>query len=191
MKKYLSNKFDREFIIETILLLKMCSNSMVRFNPKEGYFNQGFRGLGKKKEFFTDKMKSMCIEEINNLSKVLNNCKWEFFNKDFLEYKDVKHSDLKNLLIIDPPYMLRHDMYDTDWTIEHDKKLFELLKNTKNDFIYFNYLERDGEVNQIMLDFINENKLKYIEINNKTLSGQGRSKNIRNVKEVIITNVQV
>lgn len=51
-EKYLNDKFDRDFIMETILLLKMCSNSMVRFNPKHGYFNQGFRGLGKKSEFF-------------------------------------------------------------------------------------------------------------------------------------------
>ena len=48
----------------------MCSNSMVRFNPKEGYFNQGFRGLGKKKEFFTQKMKEMCISQINYLSNI-------------------------------------------------------------------------------------------------------------------------
>lgn len=188
-EKYLSNKFDRGFIIETILLLKMCSNSMVRFNPKKGYFNQGFRGLGKKKEFFTDKMKNMCIEEINNLSKLLSGCEWEFHNKDFLDYQDIKYMNGKDLLIIDPPYLLRHDMYDTDWTIEHDNKLFELLKNTKNDFIYFNYLERDGVINKPMLDFINENNLKYIEINNKTLAGQGRSENIKSVKEVIVTNV--
>lgn len=188
-EKYLSNKFDRDFIIETILLLKMCSNSMVRFNPKEGYFNQGFRGLGKKKEFFTEKMKNMCIEEINNLSKLLTGHEWEFNNKDFLEYQDIEYINIKDLLIIDPPYLLRHDMYDTDWTIEHDNKLFELLKNTKNDFIYFNYLERDGVINKPMLDFINENNLKYIEINNKTLAGQGRSENIKSVKEVIVTNV--
>ena len=188
-KKYLTDKFDKEFIIETILLLKMCSNSMVRFNPKEGYFNQGFRGLGKKKEFFTDKMKNMCIQEINNLSKLLTGYEWEFYNKDFLEYQDIQYANSKDLLIIDPPYLLRHDMYDTDWTIEHDNKIFELLRNTKNDFIYFNYLERDGVINKPMLDFINENKLKYIEINNKTLAGQGRSENIKSVKEVIVTNV--
>ncbi|MEE0615972.1 MAG: DNA adenine methylase, partial [Intestinibacter bartlettii] len=57
-KKYKNNRFDDAFIYETALLLKMCSNSMVRFNSK-GEFNQGFRGLGKKTEFFTDTMKKI------------------------------------------------------------------------------------------------------------------------------------
>ena len=191
-EKYLSNNFDRIFILETILLLKMCSNSMVRFNPKEGYFNQGFRGLGKKKEFFTDKMKDMCLNELNELSKKLQEGEYNFTNKDFLEYINNYNCDKKekNLLVIDPPYILRKDMYDTDWTEEHDKKLFELLNNTKDDFIYFNYLERDGVINEQLKDFINKNNLKYIEINNKTLAGQGRSENIKTVSEVIVTNIK-
>ena len=81
-------------------------------------------------------------------------------------------------------------MYDTDWTEAHDEKLFELLNNTKDDFIYFNYLERDGIVNEQLKDFINKNNLKYIEINNKTLAGQGRSKNVKTVSEVIVTNIK-
>ena len=191
-EKYLSNNFDRIFIMETILLLKMCSNSMVRFNPKEGYFNQGFRGLGKKREFFTDKIKDMCVNELNELSKKLQEGEYNFTNKDFLEYINNYNYDKKekDLLVIDPPYILRKDMYDTDWTEAHDEKLFELLNNTKDDFIYFNYLERDGIVNEQLKDFINKNNLKYIEINNKTLAGQGRSKNVKTVSEVIVTNIK-
>ncbi|MGL5328401.1 MAG: DNA adenine methylase [Peptostreptococcaceae bacterium] len=186
-KKYLSDSFDKDFIMETILLLKMCSNSMVRFNPKEGYFNQGFRGLGKKKEFFTDTMKNLCLKEINELSDKLHIGNYNFTNKDFIEYENYNNGN--NLLIIDPPYILRKDMYDTDWKKQHDDKLFDLLKNTKNDFVYFNYLERDGIVNKDLVNFIKANNLKTIEINGKTLSGQGRSENIREVKEVIVTNV--
>ena len=40
---------DKDFIYETVILLKMCSNSMVRFNATKGYFNQGFRGISKGK----------------------------------------------------------------------------------------------------------------------------------------------
>lgn len=186
-EKYLSDKFDRDFILETILLLKMCSNSMVRFNPKEGYFNQGFRGLGKKTEFFTSTMKKLVLEELNGLSGNVT-MEYEFYNKDFLEYEDICHEN-KSLLILDPPYILRKDMYDTDWTERHDERLHNLLSTTTNDFIYFNYLERDGVVNQELLNFIEQNNLKYIEINNKTLSGQGRSENIKPVKEILVTNI--
>ena len=156
-EKYLNDKMDEDFIIETVLLLKMCSNSMVRFNQKEGYFNQGFRGLGKKDEFFTESMKRLCVDSVNSLTEILNKKEFDFTSEDFLNFKD---SDDNNLIM-----------------------------NTKNDFIYFNYLERDGIVNQELVDIIKKRGLTAIEINNKTNAGQGRSKNTIDVKEVLITNI--
>lgn len=187
-KKYLSDIFDKQFIIETALLLKMCSNSMVRFNPTEGYFNQGFRGLGNKKEFFTDTMKNIIINGLNELSQHLQSKNIIFTNKDFLNYKDKNNN---RLLVLDPPYILRKDMYDTDFTEKHDKQLLELISNTNNDFIYFNYLYRDGVLNEELNNLINHKKFKVININNKTLAGQGRSENIKEVQEVIVTNVSM
>lgn len=185
-EKYKKNIFDKEFILETVLLLKMCSNSMVRFN-NSGLFNQGFRGLGTKKEFFTENMKTLCVNELNKLSVKLKNSNFTFLNLDF---KDMKLNEGSNLLILDPPYSLWSDMYTVDWKKEHDEKLFEFMRNSNNDFIYFNYLERDGVVNEELLEFINENNLTVIEINNKTSSGQGRIGEVRSVKEVLITNVK-
>lgn len=185
-EKYLNDKMDKDFIIETVLLLKMCSNSMVRFNQKEGYFNQGFRGLGKKDEFFTESMKCLCVDSVNSLTEILNKKEFDFTSEDFLKFKD---SDDNNLIILDPPYILRSDMYTVDWNKEHEDKLNKLIMNTKNDFIYFNYLERDGIVNQELVDIIKKRGLTAIEINNKTNAGQGRSKNTIDVKEVLITNI--
>ena len=79
-------------------------------------------------------------------------------------------------------------MYTVDWNKERENKLNELIMKTKNDFIYFNYLERDGIVNQELVDIIKKRGLTVIEINNKTNAGQGRSKNTIEVKEVLITN---
>lgn len=185
-KKYLTDNFDKEFIIETMLLLKMCSNSMVRFNPKEGYFNQGFRGLGNKKEFFTNTMKDIIIDGLNQLVVHIRNKNFIFTNYDFLEYKDDNND---RLLLLDPPYILRKDMYDTDFTEKHDEQLLELISNTKNNFIYFNYLYRDGVINEKLSNVIEHKNFKLIDINNKTLAGQGRSENIKEVQEVIVTNV--
>lgn len=185
-EKYLNDKMDKDFIIETVLLLKMCSNSMVRFNQKEGYFNQGFRGLGKKDEFFTESMKRLCVDSVNSLTEILNKKEFDFTSEDFLNFKD---SDDNNLIILDPPYILRSDMYTVDWNKERENKLNELIMKTKNDFIYFNYLERDGIVNQELVDIIKKRGLTAIEINNKTNAGQGRSKNTIEVKEVLITNI--
>lgn len=185
-EKYLNDKMDKDFIIETVLLLKMCSNSMVRFNQKEGYFNQGFRGLGKKDEFFTESMKRLCVDSVNSLTEILNKKEFDFTSEDFLNFKD---SDDNNLIILDPPYILRSDMYTVDWNKERENKLNELIMKTKNDFIYFNYLERDGIVNQELVDIIKKRGLTVIEINNKTNAGQGRSKNTIEVREVLITNI--
>ena len=185
-EKYLNDKMDKDFIIETVLLLKMCSNSMVRFNQKEGYFNQGFRGLGKKDEFFAESMKRLCVDSVNSLTEILNKKEFDFTSEDFLNFKD---SIDNNLIILDPPYILRSDMYTVDWNKEHEDKLNKLIMNTKNDFIYFNYLERDGIVNQELVDIIKKRGLTVVEINNKTNAGQGRSKNTIDVKEVLITNV--
>lgn len=186
-KKYLNDTFDKEFIIETMLLLKMCSNSMVRFNPTEGYFNQGFRGLGNKKEFFTDRMKNIIVDGLNNLSAHLKNKKYIFTNYDSLQYKDEGNN---RLLILDPPYILRKDMYDTDFTDKHDLYLLNLIKNTRNDFIYFNYLYRDGVLNKDLDDLIKLKNFTVIDINDKTLAGQGRSENIKEVQEILVTNIK-
>lgn len=187
--KYLNNIFDRDFVIETILLLKMCSNSMVRFNPKEGYFNQGFRGLGKKEEFFTEGAKNKCVKEINELIIHMKNskAKYEFTNCNFANM--IVNSKKGDLLVLDPPYILEKEMYDTTWTKECDDKLFDMMENTDSDFIYFNYLERDGVVNDRLQDFIHKNNLRVININSKTQSGQGRS-GVVDIKEVIVTNIR-
>jgi hypothetical protein len=187
-KKYLSENFNRVFIIETILLLKMCSNSMVRFNPKEGYFNQGFRGLGDKSEFFRDDMKKIVVENVNELISHLRTRNYRFTHDLITEYKDAPN---KRLIIIDPPYILRPDMYDNDFTKETDKWILSLLKNTENKFIYFNYLQRGDQKNLSLLEFLDSYPctLTMLEINKKTMAGQQRSKNIIDVEEVVVTNV--
>lgn len=183
--KYKRNQFDREFIYETALLLKMCSNSMVRFN-KKGEFNQGFRGLGNKKEFFTESMKELIIKGLNDLDSNLYNREYRFTNEDA---KDINYSS-NDLLVIDPPYILRKDMYSQDFTIEHDDYLLNIINENKVDFIYFNYIERDEFAHTKLYDVLNYNTdLRIIELSNKTKSGQG-AKAVKTVKEVMITNIK-
>ena len=184
--KYVNCICDKEFIYETVLLLKMCSNSMVRFNSK-GEFNTGFRGLEKSQiEFFNENKKNDIIIQLNALNDVINTRNFSFVTRDF---KDILEQIAENdLLVLDPPYILRTDMYNMRFTKEDDDYLLNFLSNTKNDFIYFNYLERDGEINVKIEKLLENTSLKVECINDKTLSGQGR-KGTKNVKEVIITNI--
>ena len=183
--KYTRNQFDREFIYETALLLKMCSNSMVRFN-KKGEFNQGFRGLGKKEEFFTSTMMKLIVDGLNELDEVVYDEKYKFLNYDMVDIKYNKN----DLLILDPPYILRQDMYGQDFSIEHDDYLLNIIQNKDVDFIYFNYIERDNFAHNKLYDILNYNlDLRVIEISDKTKSGQGAN-GIKSVKEIIITNIK-
>lgn len=181
--KYKRNQFDRDFIYETALLLKMCSNSMVRFN-KKGEFNQGFRGLGNKEQFFAESMKELIVNGLNELDRHVFNREYRFTNKDAKNI-EFKHGDL---LIIDPPYILRQDMYSQDFTTEHDDYLLEILKGDI-DFIYFNYIERDSFSHDKLYNILKENQnLRVIELSNKTKSGQGAT-SVKDIKEVMITNI--
>ena len=182
--KYKRNQFDREFIYETALLLKMCSNSMVRFN-KKGEFNQGVRGLGKKDEFFTDSMIKLIIDGPNQLDEELSCKEYKFINSDMVNIEYTEN----DLLILDPPYILRQDMYSQDFTLKHDDHLLDILNNKKVDFIYFNYIERDNFAHSKLYDILNYNPdLRIIEISNKTKSGQGAT-GVKDVKEILITNI--
>lgn len=188
--KYTNNVYDKNFAYETIALLKMCSNSMVRFN-KNGEFNQGFRGLAKgKTEFFSERMKNNITEQLNTLSTILNQRNYSFLVNDFKDTLKLVSQD--DLIVLDPPYIMRTDMYDTNFSKEDDEYLLEFLANTKSDFLYFNYLESGGVVNKKINDLFGSTKHKFLRIeniNNKTLSGQGR-KGTKEVKEVIITNIE-
>lgn len=184
--KYLGGQYDKEFIYETILLLKMCSNSMVRFNRKEGYFNQGFRGLGGGKlEFFSPLAKNNIVKSLNDFSDKLKRNEYTFKNEDFKEIlKLVKEDDL---VILDPPYILSNGMYGTDFTEVDDNHILSFLKSTKADFILFNYLSSGDRVNQALVDFIDETMNIEI-ISNKDLTGQGRN-NAKEIQEVMISRI--
>lgn len=188
--KYLNNTFDREFVLETALLLKMCSNSMVRFNS-DGVFNQGFRGLGKDKQFFKENMLENVLSQVNDLIKFFKENKFKFTTKDFKEYKDGGTSN--RLLILDPPYDLGDTgMYNRNFTKEDSGFLLYLLRQTNNDFFYFNYLEHGDATHEPLKKVIEEMNFSVIEIGNNNVSaGQGKVKEKKWVKEVMVTNVQM
>lgn len=186
-KKYLSKQYDRNFVYETILLLKMCSNSMVRFNRKEGYFNQGFRGLGKgKTEFFSPLAKNKIIQNLNEFKQNLNKRKYTFYHGDF---KQLMKAGKDDLVILDPPYILSEGMYGTNFTEEDDAKIFEFLNNTKADFILFNYLTSGDRVNGALQNFLDNNEGLYMEtINVRDSTGQGRTEG-KEVVEVMVSRI--
>lgn len=148
-------------------------------------------GLGKDTEFFKESMLQSVVSQLNDLLCHFREKKFKFTNKDFKEYKDLDTSN--RLIIIDPPYALGDGgMYNKDFTKEDQDILLSLIENTKNDFIYFNYLEHGDLIYTPLLNLINKKGFLVQEIGNNNVSaGQGKVKNKKWVKEVMVTNVQM
>jgi len=185
-KKYLENRFNSLFLLETFLLLKMCSNSMVRFNSK-GEFNQGFRGCNG--PFFKNpQVFKRWTDELINIALILKKSTTSFYTSNinyFLrlnEFKDLRHT----VFIFDPPYVLANGMYSNTFTEETERDLIFNIQNKKLNFIYFNFEERERIVNGQIRDFAKQYKV--IPLNSKSAVGQNRKKT-SNVKEILITNI--
>lgn len=183
-KKYLSGQYDKNFVYETIMLLKMCSNSMVRFNRGKGYFNQGFRGVARNKtEFFSQTSLDKIVADLNKFKDKLQNKTFTFANKDFkLLLEEVNQADL---VILDPPYILSDGMYGTDFTKEDDDYILDFLSGSKVDFVLFNYLSSGDQFNVELDKFIRNNDVKVKVLNEMNAVGQGRSAN-KKVEEVMV-----
>ncbi len=188
-KKYFANQFDRKFVLETASLLKMCSNSMVRFNGS-GEFNQGFRGLGKDKEFFKGTMLNDIVSSLNELMLSIQGKNYRFLSQDFKKYSD--DGKTGKLLILDPPYALGDKgMYNQEFTAQDGNHLLNLLETTKNDFIYFNYLEHGNMVYAPLKDLISRKGFTVVDIGDNNVSAGQGGKIAKHVREVMVTNVQM
>lgn len=182
---YLANNYSKDFIIKTVLLLKMCSNSMVRFNNKTGKFNQGYRGCSEKGFFKYNTLENI-TEKINNLIERLSTKNYQFYSDDFFNYIDNINLTPNDLLILDPPYLLESSLYSIEYNQNQDQKLKELLLKTQGKFIYFNYLQKFQKVNE-NAKFLADQFYTH-SIRSNTSSGQFR-KGTSEVDEVLITNL--
>lgn len=180
-KDYLTKNYSKEFVLKTVMLLKMCSNSMVRFNSKNK-FNSGFRGITNG-SFFKDVTKKNIIDSLNEFHSHLNKRNYVFTNDNFFNLQFEENS----LLIIDPPYLLSGGIYANSINENNDKKIIENMINSNNDFLYFCYESNNGVVNNNLPLLQNYNR---IYLSNKDSSGQNRANNSKPVQEVLIYNIK-
>jgi len=202
---YKHDDYSKKFIIMTILLLKMCSNSMVRFNKKEE-FNQWFRWTKDINIWFfkSSKTSENILIEINKIISKKSETQYVFKNKDLMV--DLKKYNNKNtLLLLDPPYVISHwkeslyGTWDKDWNDKKEKELLDFLLNDfKGDFIYFNYLEiiyPDKTIeHKILKEFLVKHEGKYKKSLNlhplrEQVSTWQKRKGTKDAKEFIITNI--
>jgi len=186
-EKYINDIFDDKFLIETFLLLKMCSNSMVRFN-KKGYFNQGFRGTNNEGFFYKSNLRKF-IDQLKFIKYNLSLNKNLFLVMDVIDFLENYDFEKEHIFIFDPPYLLTDGFYSQEYNFEKEQKLFNFINNSGIKFLLFNFIERNEIMHDNLKDFIKANNFNISFLNDKSMTGQNR-KGKSEVKEVLITNLK-
>ena len=177
---YLKNVMNKDFVLKTIMLFKMCSNSVIRFN-RENRFNSGFRGIDNC-PFFKSITITNIISKLNILAKHLKNRNYVFTNNDYFNINFEKNS----LIILDPPYLLSSGVYAGDISENKDWAIIQKMIDSPCDFIYFNNEIDHGEINN-NLNLLSE----YPKLNLNTLdcSGQNRRDSTKPIQEILIYRI--
>lgn len=183
-EKYVNNNFDKKFLVETIILLKTCSNSVVRFNRKQ-YFNSGFRGIKNNENFFSDAQLRKYSDELQTIQ--ING---EFYNSDVIDFLSNRQFDFANsIFVFDPPYMLALGAYDNfSYTHEKEENIYNFIKTNNANFLFFNILKRNDVIYNNFEKFSRDyNK---IQLASKSTSGQNRN-GTSNIEELLVTNLSI
>lgn len=136
------NRFNEEGNpLDFLFLSRSCFNGMMRFNRKGG-FNVPFC---KKPNRFAQSLVTKIVNQIDNISQIIERGDYEFkhqdFNETLLELKDT------DLVYSDPPYIGRHVDYFDSWTEDEEITLNKGLLDSNCRFILSTWLSNKYRVN--------------------------------------------
>lgn len=114
--------------LDFLFLSRAGFNGMMRFS-KKGNWNIPFC---KKPNRFSKSYVTKIVNQVETVSKVITP-NWTFLNLDFR--KVIEKAEKGDLIYCDPPYAGRYVDYYTGWSDQDEKDLFDLLTNTKANFI--------------------------------------------------------
>jgi DNA adenine methylase len=179
--KFIKERFNEYFNpLDFLFLSRAGFNGMIRFNSK-GKWNIPFC---KKPERFC---KSYITKIVNQVSKVsyLINENWTFVNKDFREI--ISDANENDFIYCDPPYHGRYVDYYNGWTDEDENDLYELLSNTKAQFILSTWHHNDYRQNDMIERYWN--KFNIVTKDHFYHSG-GKIENRNSVVEALVFNFE-
>lgn len=157
-------------------LMLSCTSNLMRFN-KKFKFNQTWGKRG-----WNQNTTKKTIEYVNHISNYKNDI--VYFSKSFLDVPIIENS----MVYIDPPYINTEAGYNSYWSNDLEKSLYDYIKKideSGNSFMISGVLSHDG-VESDMLNKLSKNyKLVELEYNYNKVS---RIKNNKETKEVIIIN---
>lgn len=166
-----------------LVLILYSFNNQIRFNLK-GDFNLP---VGKRDYNGSSRKNVAAFNQLSNEKEI------KFLNYDF---RDVEKMDLKkdDFVYLDPPYLLGLASYNESggWTEDDENDLYLLLTRFDKRGIKFalsNVIEHKGEKNEILLNWVKNNKYKIHRLNfdYKNSNYHSSAKNNKTI-EVLITN---
>jgi len=196
-RKYWSEKFksfnyDKLFLAETYILLKLTVNSLVRFNSS-GEFNAPF-DCNRADDLYDSKDWQRAELYFSLMRDKLHNGKSTFSSLDVIQFLAFLHFDAESsVFIIDPPYLLtnEHDYYKKGtYDLAKERHILTWLVENKCKFILFNYIKWNNRIHGVLRSFITDNKFSY-QILSKSSNTGLRKENASDVCEVMVTNISI
>jgi len=164
---------DKRDCIDFFILVCSCTNNMMRFNQK-GEFNQTW-GQRHYSDWTRGKLKGYWRRIYNDPNII-------FSNKDFFECTP----NVGDFVYLDPPYAITGAGYNTTWSEEHEKRLYDYLDELDEDGIHFmmsNVSKHKGKENPYMCRVKKYNVVS-LKFDYDVVSRNGKSES----EEIIVMN---
>ena len=176
--------------IKLFLLICYSFNHQIRYNRSHSFTTP----FGKERSQYNSNIECNLINFINKIQ----NADFYFTKKDFREY-DFSNLTENDFIYCDPPYLITLGSYNdgkrgfNGWSKQDEIQLLKLLDevNDKNiKFALSNVLFHKGKRNEILLEWLNNNKYRihHLSMNYANSSYHIANTEDRTSDEVLITN---
>ena len=151
--------------LDFLFLSRAGFNGMIRFNQNGG-FNVPFNH---KPERFSKAYITKIVNQVRAIYKLCQLNNWQFVCQDF-EKTLAKATD-KDFIYCDPPYLGRHVDYFNSWSDREEKRLYELLSQTKAKFMlstwHSNQHRQNPYINGYWSEFVIVNREHFYHVGAK------------------------
>lgn len=178
--------------LDLFVLIAYSFNHQIRFNNSH-LFNNPF---GRDRSSFNNRMRSNLIDFLDKLA--VSDASFSCGSFDGFDLSELTEEDF---LYCDPPYLITTGTYNdgkrgfSGWNEGEERKLLSLLKTVDENGLRFalsNVLIHKGKTNDILIEWVNENKYNVFHLNkdysNSNYHTIDRGKTASD--EVLITNYE-
>lgn len=168
--------------LDFLFLSRSCFNGMMRFNKKGG-FNVPFC---KKPNRFAQALITKISNQVDNISRIIENGDYVFINQDFNEtLKQIQSTDF---VYSDPPYIGRHVDYFDSWTEDEEIMLKRGLFNSNANFIISTWLSNKYRTNEYVFSVWKE---CFVSTKEHFYHVGGKETNRNAVYEALLSNIKL